>query len=123
MDSLPTRLLPKLRELFPEVTFTILDPNEEWEVEKDMIIIDTVVGIEEVTVFESLEAFSKTPRVTCHDFDAYTNLQFLKKLGTIDSTYIIGIPVGMPIVRLIPKLTKAIQSAFQNNTRINSSII
>ncbi|KKS29791.1 MAG: hypothetical protein UV60_C0004G0038 [Parcubacteria group bacterium GW2011_GWA2_43_11] len=111
MDSLPIRLLPKLRELFPEVTFIVLDPNEEWGVEKDMIIIDTVIGIEKVTVFENLEAFSKTPRVTCHDFDAYTNLQFLKKLDKIDSTYIIGIPVGIPEDRLIPDLTEAIKTA------------
>jgi len=113
IDSLPVKLLPKLREKFPEITFTILDPNEEWDVERDMIIIDTVVGIEEVTVFESLEAFSKTPRVTCHDFDAYTNLQFLKKLGTIDSTYIIGIPVGIPEDRLIPELYLVLHSALE----------
>lgn len=116
MDSLPVRLVPKLREMFPDITFTVLDPNEEWDVEKDMIIIDTVVGIEKVTVFENLEVFCKTPRVTCHDFDAYTNLQFLKKLGTIDSTYIIGVPVGIPESKLIPELNEAIQSAFESKS-------
>lgn len=120
MDSLPVQLVPKLQELFPDIAFTVLDPNEEWDVERDMVIIDTVVGIEKVTVFESLEAFSKTPRVTCHDFDAYTNLQFLKKLGTIDSTYIIGMPVGIPEDRLIPELNEAIQMAC---TKITSSSI
>jgi hypothetical protein len=113
MDSLPVRLVPKLKKLFPNITFTVLDPNEEWDVDRDMVIIDIVVGIEKVTIFESLEAFCKTPRVTCHDFDAYTNLQFLKKLGTIDSIYIIGVPVGVPEDILIPDLNEAIQTAFK----------
>ncbi len=92
IDSLPIKLLPKLREQFPEITFIILDPNEDWDIDKDMVIIDTVVGIEELTVFDNLSHFISAPRVSCHDFDAYSNLMFMKKLGKIDSTTIIGIP-------------------------------
>jgi len=113
MDSLPLRLVPKMKEMFPDINFTILDPNEEWGVERNMVIIDTVVGIEKLTVFESLEAFSRTPRVTCHDYDAYTNLQFFKKLGKIDSVQIIGIPVGIPEDRLIPELYLVLHSALE----------
>jgi len=92
MDSLPIKLLPQLKKKFPEHIFTILDPNEEWKVERNMLIIDTVMSIEEVTLFENLSHFLKTPRVTCHDFDAYTNLQFLLKLRKIESVTIIGVP-------------------------------
>ncbi len=106
MDSLPLQLLPKLREQFPDITFTVLDPNEEWDVERDMVIIDTVVGIEKVTVFESLEAFSKTPRVTCHDFDAYTNLLFLKKLGKVSSVKILGVPPSISQDRALEEIKK-----------------
>lgn len=110
IDSLPIRLAPKLRKTFPNITFTILDPNEEWVVPKRMIIIDTVVGITEPTVFEDLDIFMKTPRVTCHDFDAYTNLQFLKKLGKIESVFIIGLPPGISEDSAMQALTKTITS-------------
>jgi len=92
IDSLPIQLLPDLRSKFPEHTFAVLDPNEEWNVPRDMNIIDTVVGIDTITVFDSLEVFIQAPKMTCHDFDAYTNLLFLKKLGKIDSVRILGIP-------------------------------
>jgi len=92
MDALPMRLLPALRVAFPTVSFETLDPNEEWLVPKHMLIIDTVVGIEEITVFDGLDHFSTAPRITCHDFDAYANLLLLKKLGNISGATIIGIP-------------------------------
>jgi hypothetical protein len=108
MDSLPITLLPKLEEQFPTHTFTVLDPNEEWDVPKDMLIIDTVVGIDTVTVFENLTSFLKAPRVTCHDFDAYANLQFLMKLKKIDSVRIIGIPPHLSEEEALRELTKLI---------------
>lgn len=114
IDSLPVKMLPKLQKAFPEIHFTILDPNEEWDVPKHMVIIDTVIGIKEVTIFQDLSAFIDAPKVTCHDFDAYTNLQFLKKLSKIHSTYIIGIPNGIPETEALLALNKAIKSALKN---------
>jgi hypothetical protein len=92
LDSLPVRLLPLLKKECPEWTFVMLDPNEEWEVPSHMLIVDTVVNIEEPRVFEGLEQFMRAPRLTCHDFDAYANLQLLKKLGHIKDATIFGIP-------------------------------
>jgi len=92
-DSLPMLLLPELQKKLPEIDFEIKDPNEEWEVsESELIIIDTVVGIDKPTVFENLENFSAPPRVSAHDFDAYTNLKYLQKLGKIKKIEIIGLP-------------------------------
>jgi hypothetical protein len=110
MDALPIKLIPALKKKFPLHTFTVLDPNEEWNVQKNMYIIDTVVGIDEVTLFTDLDVFLDGPKVTCHDYDAYTNLKFLKKLGKIDSTTIIGIPSGHPEDRVLMELCKAIES-------------
>jgi ADP-heptose:LPS heptosyltransferase len=114
VDSLPIQLIPELQKEFPDITFEVLDPNEEWDVPKHMNIIDTVVGIDEITVFEDLNTFVQTPKMTCHDFDAYTNLQFLKKLGKIDSVYIIGIPSGHPRDRVKTNLYKAIGKALES---------
>lgn len=110
MDALPVQLLPALREQFPDISFEVLDPNEEWDVPKHMLIIDTVVGIKEMMVFDDLSKFMAAPRMTCHDFDAYANLMFLKKLGKIKDAIIIGIPPDLPGAAVLPELNKAIES-------------
>jgi len=94
-DSLPVQLLPALQTAFPDISFETLDPNEDWDLPHHPLIIDTVVGISEVTVFHDLSVFTRAPRVTCHDFDAYANLLLLKKLGKIGEATIIGIPMGV----------------------------
>ena len=92
IDSLPVKLLPALREAFPEHTFVHLDPNEEWDVPQHMYVIDTVVGLDEPKVFTDLKAFMAAPRMTCHDFDAYANIMLMKKLGKLTDVTIFGLP-------------------------------
>lgn len=94
-DCLPLKIVPKLREAFSTVSFKILDPNEEWDVSGDVTVIDTVVGIGRVTVFDDLAKFKSAPRLTMHDFDALANLRYLQKLGKIHRVTIIGIPVAL----------------------------
>ena len=94
-DSLPLRILPDLETKFPSISFQTLDPNEEWDVPKEMIVIDTVMGIKDITVFDVLEQFSAAPRVSLHDFDAYANLRLLSKLGKLKNIKIIGVPADI----------------------------
>ena len=94
MDSLPLRLLPKLREYFPKVVFEVMDPAEEWNVPEDVVVLDTVEGISDVVLFDDLEKFIPAPRLSMHDFDALANVRFLKKLGKIKSVKVIGVPFG-----------------------------
>lgn len=92
-DSLPIRILPKLKKRFPEIRFIIKDPNEEWKIpRKHLCLIDTVVGIKKVTIFHDISVFRKSPRATLHDFDAYANLLLLKKLNKLPDCAIIGLP-------------------------------
>lgn len=95
-DTLPLRLLAALRQRFPRVTFEAKDPNEEWDVPPHLIVIDTVMGADRVQRFDGLEAFTRTPRVTLHDFDALTNLQLLRKLGKLQAVTVIGVPPALP---------------------------
>lgn len=90
-DATPVELLPFLRERFPDIEFLFLDPNEEWEIPDPLIIIDTVVGINNIHIFHGLEEFVKTPSVSVHDFDALSQLRLLKKLGKLGQVIIIGI--------------------------------
>ena len=91
-DSLPLCILSELQKKFPQIEFRALDPNEEWNAPEEMIIIDTVMGIKDIIIFDSLEQFSAAPRVSLHDFDAYANLRLLSKLGKLKKIKIIGVP-------------------------------
>ena len=110
MDALPIQLLPVLRNALPDFTFMTLDPNEEWDVPRQMVIVDTGVGLEEPRVFEGLNHFMKAPRMTCHDFDAYANLLLLKKLEKIDDTVILGLPPGYEADKAVEWLTISIST-------------
>jgi len=91
-DSLPLRILPQLKKRFPEISFQVRDPNEDWGAQKELTIIDTVRGITRVQVFSSLVSFSPSPTVTLHNFDALAQLKLLEKLGKFSKIKIIGIP-------------------------------
>lgn len=108
---MPLRILPKLRNGFPDIEFEIKDPNEEWEIPEsgELVILDTAIGIKEVTVFENLENFSSTPRVSMHDFDALTNLRILQKLGKIKKIKIITVPPDMDEEEAVKKVSATLR--------------
>jgi hypothetical protein len=113
-DNLPLRILPQLKKYFPNIDFVLQDPNEEWEIENDsqnseIVIIDTAVGIKEVTIFDSLEKFVRPPRIGMHDFDALTNLRFLFKLGKIKKVKIIAIPPNISESEALIKVGATLQ--------------
>jgi len=108
-DNLPLKILPKLREKFPGIRFETKDPNEEWEIPGELIILDTVVGIKEITIFDDLEKFSKVPNVGMHDFDALTNLRYLQRLGKIKKIKIIGVPPDIEEKKTLQNITKILK--------------
>jgi len=105
-DSLPLRLMPGLNKRLPGVQFILKDPNEEWDaLPNPFIIIDTVRGIKEVTVFTDLDQFVSTPQVTVHDFDLGMKLRWLQKLGKLPPFKIIGIPFNCTPQLAIAQIT------------------
>jgi len=119
IDSLPIRILPELKIRFPEIDFVILDPNEEWKIPEEMVMIDTVVGIKELTVFDDLKHFIEAPRISVHDFDAFFNLIYLQKLGKLKKIKIFGLPPEMSEHEAGDNLTKVINKLYNTN-RIDS---
>jgi hypothetical protein len=113
-DSLPLKILPKLQEKFADIKFETKDPNEEWEILEELIVLDTIVGIKEVKVFGDLEKFSAAPRVGVHDFDALTNLRYLWKLGKIKKIKIIGLPPKMKESEALQKVSQEIRMFIKN---------
>lgn len=92
-DSLPLKILPALREKFPAVDFRTKDPNEDFELPEGAVIIDAVAGLTAPRVFSSLDEFAPPPHVTLHDFDLWSHLRLLEKLGKLpERLRIIGLP-------------------------------
>ena len=93
-DNQPIKLLPQLRKKFPHISFVHFDPTEELPavLNKNLILIDTVIGIEKVTKFDNLDQWKLSPRVTVHDYDLPLMLGILRKLGKIKNLTIFGIP-------------------------------
>ena len=94
-DSLPLKIIDRLRSIFPEIIFITVDPNEDFppKDEKKLLIIDTIINIKKPSVFtiDDLEKVKKTP-VSPHDYDLLFHLFLAKKLGKIESAQIIGLP-------------------------------
>lgn len=94
-DALPLRLQPLLQKKFPMLSFIHLDPTEELSIDshQELILIDTVVGIDKVIKFNDFTHWVLSPRVTLHDFDLPLSLGLMKKLGKLKNVTIIGVPV------------------------------
>ncbi|HCM38094.1 MAG: hypothetical protein UV61_C0009G0045 [Candidatus Gottesmanbacteria bacterium GW2011_GWB1_43_11] len=116
VDSLPFKLLPKLRKEFPEVRFEEADPTENFIPENDSIIIDTVVGIDHVRLFTDLDEFVPFSSVSAHDYDLGLHLQLLKKLGKIISVSILGIPISIDVSGK-KKVMELLHSLFNRSAR------
>jgi len=105
-DSIPLEILPELKKKFPQHEFITTDPNEEWEIPAQMIVLDTAYGIDEIKIFDDLDAFETAPRVTAHDFDALTNLRYLKKLGKLKKIKIIALPAKIKKEDALTQISK-----------------
>jgi hypothetical protein len=96
IDRLPIQLLPTLQKQFPHIDFVLFDPTEELPepIPNHLYLLDTVLGITQVTVFNDMNEFLLSPRFSAHDFDLPLFLGMLKKLGKINKVTIVGIPSG-----------------------------
>jgi len=94
-DSFPLRLLIDLENSFRQIKFVVADPNENFppDGERNLIILDTVIGIKKPMLLNLNDFDSKknTP-VSPHDYDLLFHLLILKKLNKIMGVKIIGIP-------------------------------
>lgn len=106
-DNAAVRLIPELKKKFPHLNFIRFDPTEEFPLNnKDLIIIDTVIGIKKVTKVEGLDNFSLSPRNSVHDYDLPLTLGILKKLGRIKKVTIIGIPSKVKLSEILKEVKK-----------------
>ena len=112
VDSLPIRVLPQLSRLRPDWHFAFRDPLDEWdEVPNPLVIIDTVMGLENVQVFTDLTPFADAPRVSLHDLDLLAHLQLLQKLGKLKTLTLIGVPPNVTPDEAVSQISAALPPA------------
>lgn len=104
------------------IEFEFVDPNNDLPLsnEREMCILDTMMGIEEVTLFseKDIDSLELAPRVTGHDYDLGFQLKYLKKIGKIKKIRIIGIPMDKDKVdyeRIIFILRKLVAQDIQGS--------
>ena len=78
------------------ISFVFVNPNEDvpFVDERRVVILDTVQGIQDVTLLEGdmVDGLILGPRGSVHDFDLAFQLRYLKKLNKLGEVTIIGVP-------------------------------
>jgi len=109
-DSMPLKLIGKLRKKFPSLEFKEFDTVEDLDLEKELNIIDTVKGIKKVELIEDIDKIITKKIYSMHDFDLGYNLKLLKKMKMIEKVRIFGIPSDMKEKEAMKELCDVIKS-------------
>lgn len=112
-DNKAWKIVSVLKDKLPNFSFLHFDPTEELPskiLNRKVILIDTVVGIEKVTCISSLNHWSISPRNTVHDFDLPLNLGILQKLGKLRKLTIVGIPTNGDIKQIVEEVINILKS-------------
>ena len=115
IDSLPVKLIPELQKQNPDFTFILKDPNEEWDVPEEMLVIDTAINAKKVTIFKDLKSFMIGPRLSMHDFDALSNLLFLEKIGRLKKIKIIAVPSNIDAQTALREISARLRLAVKKH--------
>jgi len=109
-DSLPLKLIPSLKKLFPSIEFIELDGIENLQkYGRRLFILDTVEGIKEPCIIP-LKYIQNHKVLSMHDCDLGFNLLLLKKIGKIDDAVIVGIPMKISKKEALGKVTSILSS-------------
>jgi hypothetical protein len=109
-DSLPLKLQPELQKALPEIDFVISDPNENIKpVNKELVIIDTVLDIDEIKIIKNIDQIQDNQTYSMHDFDLGLNLKLLQKIGELEKITIFGVPPDMDKKNALEQLIKLIK--------------
>lgn len=96
-DNQAIKIADRLEGQIEGCEFIFVKPNQDLPFvdEKNVVIMDTVEGLDDVEIFGDIDLgkFSVAGKTTAHDFDLGFQLKYLKKLGKIGKVMIIGLPM------------------------------
>ena len=102
---MPLKIIGRMQKLLPQYDFLEFDPNENIKPEnKELIVIDTIINIEKITVLRDLKRIELGNLYSPHDFDLGYNVLLLSKIGLLEKIVIFGIPPDMPEEKAIAEL-------------------
>lgn len=103
-------ITPILEKELSGFDFVHLDPSEELPsfTDKKLLLIDTVININRVTLYRDPDKFILSPRNSVHDYDLPLNLRIMQKLGKLKEMIIIGIPPDKTDRKTINQIKKLI---------------
>lgn len=100
IDDLAFEVVNNLNPI-PGVEVVFVSANDDLPIDhtKSVYILDTVVGIDDVTLIDEsrLDQIVLSPRNSAHDYDLNFQLKYLVKLGKITKINIIGLPTNRNI--------------------------
>lgn len=108
-DSVPLKMMEKLAESFPSIEFKELEPTDDMPEERILNIIDTVIGVDKVTIIKDIDKIATGKVYSLHDFDLGFNLKLMKKMGKLDEVRIIGVPAEMDEVSAFDGVVNALK--------------
>ena len=95
-DKQAIEVARELEGAIEDISFVFVRPNEDvpFVNERQVVILDTVQGIQGVALIEGdrIDGLTLSPRGSVHDFDLAFQLRYLKKLNKLGDVTIIGIP-------------------------------
>ncbi len=98
IDNRAIKTANKLKTKIKDINFIRIDVNQDLPISesKNLIILDTVMGLDEVTEIKEndLDKLILTKSLTAHDYDLGFQLKYLRKLRKISSFTILGIPMS-----------------------------
>jgi len=96
-DNQAIKVADELKGQIKGCDFIFVKPNQDLPFvdEKNVVIIDTVEGIDDVKIIEDgdLKNLSVEGKTTAHDFDLGFQLKYLKKIGKLGKVTIVGLPM------------------------------
>ncbi len=122
-DSMPLRLMGKLRKMFPELEFKEFDPSENLEKEgRELNIIDAVEDIKKVMLITDIDRIKLSKVYSMHDFDLGYSLKLLKKLNYIDCVRIFCVPMRISEKKALEQLSALISTELSRKIAIKEVI-
>jgi len=112
-DSAPLRMMPRLSEAFPAIEFRELEPTDELPEERTLHILDTIIGPDDVTIIDDIDAIVTGKVYSLHDFDLGFTLKLMKKTGKLHTVKIIGVPAHMDDERAYGGVVSALRALFE----------
>ncbi|MDD5172133.1 MAG: hypothetical protein PHF60_03805 [Candidatus ainarchaeum sp.] len=98
-------VLPELRRRFPSIGFKKPTASEELEEEgRHIVVMDTVKGIDRVTLIDDLEVVN--PGRIAGGSGMLLSLRILLKLKSIDSVKVIAVPHGYEGEDVVEEITR-----------------